>query len=152
MCRELAPPNRREVGGRGWLVVSVVANLNYVVSQYMSTDAFAASASRSARHTHFAQPGRRPMSRWGKRFRCRGDGAVDEGDVDGSGDREGVGVEDSVAGRSAIQEQRQLFAKLFGVGGAGLTRGFGEPRGKGLLVVAGGYACRVARGGVFAGR
>jgi short-subunit dehydrogenase len=30
-----------------------------------------------------------------------------------------------------------LFAELFGVGGAGLARGFGEPRGKGQLVVAG---------------
>jgi hypothetical protein len=38
-----------------------------------------------------------------------------------------------------------LFAELFGVGGAGLAGGFGEPRGKGLLVVAGEYACWVAR-------
>ena len=49
----------------------------------------------------------------------------------------GVGVEDSGAGRGAIEEQRQLLAELFGVGGAGLAGGFGEPRGKGFLVVAG---------------
>jgi hypothetical protein len=45
-----------------------------------------------------------------------------------------------------------LFAELFGVGGAGLARGFGEPRGKGLLVLAGAYACRVARVVEFDGR
>src|ERR1700729_4139439 len=82
---------------------------------------------REARNTLTStRSGRRPMSRWAKRFRCRGDGVVDEDDGGGSGGREGVGVEDSIAGRSAVQEQRQLFAKLFGVGGAALTRGFGE--------------------------
>src|SRR4029079_8256338 len=79
------------------------------------------------------------------RYRCRGDGVVDEDDCDGGGGGEGVGVEDSTAGRGAIQEQRQLLAELLGVGGAGLASGFGEPRRKGLLVVAGVYACRVAR-------
>ena len=48
-----------------------------------------------------------------------------------------VGVEDPAAGRGAIQEQRQLLAELLGVGGAGLAGRFGEPRGKGQLVVAG---------------
>src|ERR1700761_8310546 len=86
------------------------------------------------------------------RYRCRGDGVLDEDGSDGGGGVEGFGVEDSVAGRSAIQEQRQLFAELFGVGGAGLARGFGEPRGKSLLVVAGVYACRVARVVDFDGR
>src|SRR3954470_1560961 len=86
------------------------------------------------------------------RYRCRGDGVVDEDDCDGGGGGEGFGVKDSVAGRSAVQEQRQLFAELFGVGGAGLARGFGEPRGKSLLVVAGVHACRVARVVDFDGR
>jgi hypothetical protein len=58
-------------------------------------------------------------------------------DRDGGGGGEGVGVEDSAAGRGAIQEQRQLLAELLGVGGVGLAGGFGEPRRKGLLVVAG---------------
>src|ERR1700729_2068013 len=108
---------------------------------------------REARETLTStQPGRRPMSRWAKRFRCRGDGVVDEDGGDGGGGGEGVGVEDSVAGRSAIQEQRQLFAELFGVGGAGLARGLGQPRGKGFLVLAGVYACRVARVLEFDGR
>src|SRR5437588_7380116 len=65
------------------------------------------------------------------------DGVVDEDGGDGGCGGEGFGVEGSVAGRGAIQEKRQLFAELFGVGGAGLARGFGEPRGKGFLVVAG---------------
>src|SRR6478735_12468586 len=81
------------------------------------------------------------MSNWPRaghgRYGCRG---------------EGFGVEDSVAGRSAIQEQRQLFAELFGVGGAGLARGFGEPRGKCLLVAGGVYACRMVRVVDFDGR
>src|SRR6202050_3532525 len=67
---------------------------------------------------------------------CRGDGVVDQDDGDGGGGGEGVGVEDPGAGRGAIEEQRQLFAELFGVGGAGFACGFGEPRGDGLLVVA----------------
>ena len=54
-------------------------------------------------------------------YRCRGDGVVDEDCCDGGGGGEGVGVEDSAAGRGAIQEQRQLLAELFGVGGAGLA-------------------------------
>jgi len=45
-----------------------------------------------------------------------------------------------------------LLAELFGIGGAGLAGGSGEPRGKGLLVVAGVYACRVARVVDFDGR
>ena len=67
----------------------------------------------------------------------RGDGVVDEDGGDGGGGGEGLGVEDPAAGRGAIQQQRQLFAELFGVGGAGLAGGIGEPGGKGLLVVAG---------------
>ena len=38
-----------------------------------------------------------------------------------------------------------MFAELFGVGGTGLAGSFGEPRGKSQLVVAGTYACWVAR-------
>src|SRR5580692_11321208 len=60
---------------------------------------------------------------------CRGDGVVDEDGGDGGGGGEGVGVEDPGAGRGAIEEQRQLVAELFGVGGAGFACGFGEPRG-----------------------
>jgi len=45
-----------------------------------------------------------------------------------------------------------LLAELFGVGGAGLAGGFGEPRRKRLLVLAGVCACRVARVGDFDGR
>ena len=74
---------------------------------------------------------------WPIANRCRGDGVVDEDGRDGGGGGEGLGVEDSAAGRGAIQQQRQLFAELFGVGGAGLAGGIGEPRGKGFLVVAG---------------
>ena len=70
--------------------------------------------------------------------RFRWDGAVDQDGCHGGGGGESVGVEDSVACRGAIQEQRQLFAELVGVGGAGLAGGFAEPRGKGFLVVAGG--------------
>ena len=44
---------------------------------------------------------------------------------------EGFGVEGPVAGRGAIEEQRQLFAELLGVGGAGFACGFGEPCGDG---------------------
>src|SRR5688572_163445 len=77
-------------------------------------------------------------------YRRRGDGVVDEDGCDGGGGGEGFGVEDSVAGRGAIQQQRQLFAELLGVGGAGLAGGVGEPRGEGQLVVAGVYTCRVA--------
>ena len=87
-----------------------------------------------------------------ERYRCRGDGVVDEDGRDGGGGGEGLGVEDSAAGRGAIQQQRQLFAELFGVGGASLAGGIGEPRGKGFLVVAGVNACRVARVGDFDGR
>ena len=45
-----------------------------------------------------------------------------------------------------------MLAELFGVGGAGLAGGFGEPRGKGLLVVARVDACGVVRVGDFDGR
>ena len=61
-------------------------------------------------------------------------------------------VEDSGAGRGAVEEQRQLFAELFGVGGAGLAGGFGEPRGEGRLVVAGVLACGVVGVVEFDGR
>src|SRR4051812_367252 len=46
--------------------------------------------------------------------RCRrpGDGVVDEDGCDGGGGGEGFGVEDSAAGRGAVQEQRQLLAEL----------------------------------------
>src|SRR4051794_8028059 len=77
--------------------------------------------------------------------RCRRDGVVYEDGCDGGGGREGVGVEDAAAGRGAVQEQRQLLAELLGVGGAGLAGRFGEPRRKGLLVVAGEQARWMAR-------
>jgi hypothetical protein len=83
---------------------------------------------------------------------CRGDGVVDEDGGDGGGGGEGFCVEYSGAGRGAIEEQRQLFAELFGVGGAGFAGGFGEPRGDGFLVVARAYACRVAGVGDLDGR
>jgi len=63
-----------------------------------------------------------------------------------------VGVEDPGAGRGAIEEQRQLFAELFRVGGAGFAGGFGEPRGEGFLVVACVLACGVLRVVDFDGR
>jgi hypothetical protein len=59
---------------------------------------------------------------------------VDEDGRDGGGGGEGVGVEDSAARRGAVQQQRQLFAELFGVGGAGLAGGVGEP-GAGILLM-----------------
>ena len=61
-------------------------------------------------------------------------------------------VQDPVAGRGAVQEQRQLLAELLGVRGAGLAGGLGEPRGDRLFVVAGVLACRVVRVGDFDGR
>ena len=67
---------------------------------------------------------------------CGGDGVVDEGGGDGGGGGEGVGVEDPGAGRGAVDEQRELLAELFRVGGAGFAGGVGEPRGDGFLVVA----------------
>ena len=76
---------------------------------------------------------------------CRGDGVVDEDGGDGGGGGEGVGVEDPGAGRGAIEEQRQLLAELFGVGGAGFAGGLGEPRGDGFLVVACVLGCGVLR-------
>src|SRR4051794_33817597 len=69
--------------------------------------------------------------------RWRGDGVVDEDGGDGGGGGEGFAVEVSGAGRGAVDEECQLFAELFGVGGAGFAGGFGEPRGDGGLVVAG---------------
>ena len=54
-------------------------------------------------------------------------------------------VQDSTAGRGAIQQQRELLAELLGVGGPGLAGGFGEPRRKGPLVVAGEQASLMAR-------
>ena len=83
---------------------------------------------------------------------CRGDRVVDEDRGDGGGGGEGFGVEGSGAGRGAIEEQRQLFAELFGVGGAGFACGFGEPRGEGFLVVARELACGVLRVVDFDGR
>src|SRR3954468_10688869 len=74
-----------------------------------------------------------------------GDRVVDEDRRDGGGGGEGRGADHPAAGRGAIQEQRQLLAEPLGVGGAGLAGGVGEPGGKGLLVVAGVDACRVAR-------
>ena len=68
-------------------------------------------------------------------YGCPGDGGVDEDGGDGGGGGEGFAVEDSGAGRGAVDEQRQLFAELFGVDGAGFAGGFGEPRGDGFLVV-----------------
>src|SRR3954447_9443915 len=50
-----------------------------------------------------------------------------------------------MAGRGAVQEQRQLLAELLGVGGAGLAGRRSEPRRKGLLVVAGEQAGRMLR-------
>src|ERR1700683_1526116 len=82
----------------------------------------------------------------------RGGGAVDQDDGGGGGGGEGFGVEDSGAGRGAIEEQRQLFAELFRVGGAGFAGGFGEPRGEGFLVVACVLACGVLRVVDFDGR
>ena len=64
---------------------------------------------------------------------CGGDGVVDEGGGDGGGGGEGVGVEDPGAGRGAVDEQRELLAELFRVGGAGFAGGVGEPRGDGFL-------------------
>jgi hypothetical protein len=87
-----------------------------------------------------------------ERYRGRGDGVLDEDGCDSGGGGEGVGVEDSAAGRGAIQQQCQLFAELFGVSGASLASGIGEQCGKGFLVVAGLNACRVARVGDFDGR
>src|SRR4051812_5211700 len=79
------------------------------------------------------------------RGRCRGGGVVDEDGCDGGGGGEGVSVEHPAAGRGAIQEQCQLLAELLRVGGAGLAGGFGDPRRKGLLVVARDHACGMAR-------
>ena len=45
-----------------------------------------------------------------------------------------------------------MLAELFGVGGAGLAGGIGEPGGEGFLVVAGEFTCRVAGVGDFDGR
>src|SRR4051794_19312247 len=104
-----------------------------------STSAELAAGSRARR-----RPGRQVPACAG-RYRCRGDGVVDEDDCDGGGGGEGVGVEDSAAGRGAVQEQRQLLAESLRVDGAGLAGRFGEPRRKGLLVVAGEYAGWVAR-------
>ena len=86
------------------------------------------------------------------RYRLRRNGVLDKDGCNGGGGGEGLGVEDPAAGRGAIQQQRQLLAELLGGGGAGLAGGFGEPRREGLLVVAGVYACRVARVVEFDGR
>ena len=83
---------------------------------------------------------------------CRGDGVVDEDGGDGGGGGEGLTVEDSGAGRGAVDQQRQLFAELFGVGGAGFAGGFGEPRGDGGLVVACVLGCGVLGVVEFDGR
>ena len=104
-----------------------------------------------ASHRNGSRPGGSAVIA-GLPWRWRGDGVVDEDGGDGGGGGEGFGVEDSGAGRGAVEEQRQLFAELFGVGGAGLAGGFGEPRGKGLLVVACVLACRVVRVVDFDGR
>lgn len=42
--------------------------------------------------------------------------------------------------RGAVDEQRELFAELFGVGGAGFAGGAGEPCGDGLGGAAGAAA------------
>src|SRR5690606_36121562 len=65
-----------------------------------------------------------------------GDGVVDEDGGDGGGGGEALAVEDSRAGRGAVEEQCELFAELFGDGGAGFACGLGQARGDGLLVVA----------------
>ncbi|MEK8226745.1 hypothetical protein NKG05_12560 [Oerskovia sp. M15] len=70
---------------------------------------------------------------------------VDEDGCDGGSGGERVGVEDSAAGRCAVQDEGQLLTELFGVGGTGLASGLGEPGGKADLVVAGIHACRVFR-------
>jgi hypothetical protein len=70
-------------------------------------------------HTH-----RGRAARWAG---GRGDGVADEDGCDGGGGGERFDVEDSAADRGAVQEQRQLLAELFGVGGAGLAGGIGEP-------------------------
>jgi hypothetical protein len=49
---------------------------------------------------------------------CR-DGVVDEDAGDGGGCGEAIAVEYASAGRGAVDEQRQLFSELLGVGGAG---------------------------------
>src|SRR3954465_1741000 len=77
--------------------------------------------------------------------RCGWDGVVDEDGGDGGGRGERRGVENSAAGRGAIEQQRKLLAELLGVGGAGLAGGLGEPRSEGLFVLAGVSARRVAR-------
>ena len=76
-------------------------------------------------------------------WRWRGDGVVDEDGGDGGGSGEGIGVEDPGAGRGAVEEQRELLAELFRVGGAGFAGGVGEPRGDGFLVVACVLGCGV---------
>jgi hypothetical protein len=70
-----------------------------------------------------------------------GYGGADEDGCDRGGGVEGFGVQDPVAGRGAVQEQRQLLAELLGVGGPGFAGGLGEARGQGLFVVAGEFAC-----------
>src|SRR6267154_803627 len=99
------------------------------------------SASTSAELA--AASGTRPRPACVGRYRCDGDGVVDEDDCDGGGGGEGVGVEDPGAGRGAVDEQRELLAELFRVGGAGFAGGVGEPRGDGFLVVACVLGCGV---------
>src|ERR1039457_2308005 len=74
---------------------------------------------------------------------CRGDGVVGEDGGDGGGGGEGVGVEDPGAGRGAVDEQRQLPAKLVRGGGGRFAGVVGEPRGDGFLVVACVLGCGV---------
>ena len=57
----------------------------------------------SSPHPARPRPGLR-VPAWAERYRRRGDGCVDEDGRDGGGGGERLGVEDSAAGRGAIQQ------------------------------------------------